>query len=311
VTDMADRKEICVLGSLNVDLTVSLKRFHKPGETVAGTDFQMFTGGKGGNQAIAAARLGSTVSMIGCLGNDAYGAMYRDALRTHGISGEYVFMAEDTPTGVALIEVDSSGENRIIVVPGANEKLTEDLVSSAVPALTKCSMLLLQLEVPIDSVIRAANITANAGGIVILDPAPFIAGAPDELFKLCDYLTPNEHELGMLTDMPSESEAEAIAACEYLLARGAKAVINKRGPHGALFVTSGGVESVHAHAVRALDTTAAGDTFNAGFAVGLSLGMVPAEALRLANAAAALSTTAMGAQNAMPALDDALKLAGL
>ena len=308
---MTDRKEICVLGSLNVDLTVSLKRFHKPGETVAGTDFRMFTGGKGGNQAIAAARLGSKVIMVGCLGNDAYGALYRDTLQNHGISGEYVFTAEDTPTGVALIEVDSAGENRIIVVPGANEKLTEDCVINAVPVLSGCSILLLQLEVPINSVMCAAKITSNAGGIVILDPAPFVAGAPDELFALCDYLTPNEHELGMLTDMPAESETEAIAACEYLLAKGAKAVINKRGQHGALLVTNGAVEAVRAHAVRALDTTAAGDTFNAGFAVGLSLGMAPAEALRLANAAAALSTTAMGAQNAMPALGDALKLAGL
>jgi ribokinase len=270
----------------------------------------MFMGGKGGNQAVAAARLGSKVAMVGCLGKDAYGEMYRDAFKSQGIFDEYVFVTEDTPTGVALIEVDSSGENRIIVVAGANEWLTEDCVNDSIPALTRCSLLLLQLEVPINSVMRAANITANAGGIIILDPAPFV-GAPDELFTLCDYLTPNEHELGMLTDMPAESEAEAIRACEYLLSKGVKAVINKRGSHGALLVTGGAVESVRAYAVHALDTTAAGDTFNAGFAVGLSLGMAPIKALRLANAAAALSTTAMGAQNAMPVLDDALKLAGL
>ena len=307
---MADRNVICVLGSLNVDLTVSLKRFHKPGETIAGTDFHTFMGGKGGNQAVAAARLGSRVAMVGCLGKDAYGEMYRDSLKSNGISDEYVFTATDAPTGVALIEVDSAGENRIIVVAGANERLGDDRVSNAVPVLTCCSILLLQLEVPISSVTRAAKITSDAGGIVILDPAPF-AVMPDELFALCDYLTPNEHELGMLTDMPAESEVEAVRACEYLLSKGAKAVINKRGSRGALLVTRGAVESVPAHAVRALDTTAAGDTFNAGFAAGLSLGMDPAEALRLANAAAALSTTAMGAQNAMPALNDALKLAGL
>jgi ribokinase len=236
--------------------------------------------------------------------------MYREALINSGISDEYVFTAEEAPTGVALIEVDSTGENRIIVVAGANERLAGDCLDISTPALTRCAVLLLQLEVPVISVMRAAKIAADAGGTVILDPAPFV-GAPAELFAMCDYLTPNEHELGMLTNMPTDSEEEAAAACEHLLSKGVKTVINKRGSRGALLASSAATRFIRAHAVRALDTTAAGDTFNAGFAVGISMGMAPYDAMRLANAAAALSTTAMGAQSAMPSLDDALKLAGL
>ena len=300
-------KGVCVFGSLNIDLTVRLQRFHAPGETVTGRSFHTFTGGKGGNQAVAADRLGAKTAMIACLGADANGDMYLRALAKEGVDAARVARMMGETSGVALIEVDDAGENRIAVVPGANACLTAALAREARDAIAARACLLLQLETPLEGVIEAARIAHEAGLTVILDPAP-ARPLPDELLALCDYLTPNETELAALAGCPAESEADAVAACRRLLARGAGAVINKRGAKGALLVTREDVLSAPGFRVNAVDTTAAGDTFNAGFAVGLDRGMRVEDALRFANAAAALSTTALGAQPAMPTLDEALAL---
>ena len=304
-----NRPSICVVGSLNVDLVVTLDRFHLPGETVRGVNYHTFPGGKGGNQAIAAARLGADVRMIGCLGEDANAALYRAVLDGARVDARYVFAEPDAPTGVALIEVDASGENRIAVVRGANDALTPDRVTDARHAIEAGGYLLAQLEVPLESVLRAARLAREVGARVIFDPAPApVTPVPDELLSLCDYLTPNEHELRALTGLPAEGEAQAIDACTILIRRGAKAVVNKRGAKGALLVTADGARAIPAFSVNAVDTTAAGDTFNAAFAVRLSMKYPAEEAIRFANAAAALSTTAMGAQSAMPDFVGALAL---
>lgn len=303
------KAKICVLGSLNVDLTVSLDRFHAPGETVSGTDFKTFTGGKGGNQAVAAAKLGADVSMIGCVGEDSYGDIYLNELDKNGIDRHFVRRLSDAPTGIALIEVDTSGENRIAVVAGANKLMTCDMVGEAGEAIAASDYLLIQLEVPIEAVTHAAALARSMGVKVILDPAPApTRSIPDALLMLCDYVTPNEHELRALTGLQAEDEDGAIRACEALTSRGARAVINKRGARGALVVSGGVAQSIPAYEVKAIDTTAAGDTFNAALAVGLSMDMDLPDAVRLANAAAGLSTTAAGAQSAMPALSSALSL---
>ncbi|NLG25187.1 MAG: ribokinase [Clostridiales bacterium] len=302
-----NRQPICVLGSLNIDLTVTLERFHQPGETVNATGFSTFTGGKGGNQAVAAARLGAEVHMVACVGDDTNAGVYRAALDEAGIGRDYLFVEPALPTGVALIEVDARGENRIAVVAGANAALTADRVSQAGPLLPRCGLLLLQLETPIEAVHHAAALARQAGGRVILDPAP-ARPLSDGLLQLCDLITPNEHELGIVTGLPSDDEDQAIAACAQLIRRGARAVVNKRGRRGALLVTPEGAVRIPGYRVDAVDTTAAGDTFNAGLAVGLSMDLPLPDAVRLANAAAALSTTAMGAQGAMPALGAALAL---
>ncbi len=298
---------ICVFGSLNIDLTMRLERFHVPGETVTGKSFHTFTGGKGGNQAVAAARLGGEVRMVGCLGADAHGVMYRDVLKGEGLDVSRVKMMENETSGVALIEVDDAGENRIAIVPGANARLDAAMAREAAEVIARSRCLLLQLETPMDGVLEAAGIARENGVTVILDPAP-AQPVPDELLALCDYVTPNETELAALTGLSVDAEEEAVAACRRLTARGAGAVINKRGPRGCLLVTADEVHPSPGFEVKAVDTTAAGDTFNAGFASGLDRGWRVDEALRLANAAAAISVTGLGAQAAMPPFVKALKL---
>ena len=300
-------KKICVLGSLNIDLTVSMERFHQPGETVTGLDFNTFTGGKGGNQAVAAARLGGDVYMVGCVGSDAHGDLYMNTLRQEGVNTRFVEKTDEVSTGVALIEVDQAGENRIVVVPGANHAVTTDLVSRSLEAITDSGVLLLQLETPVESVTHAAAIAKRNGLKVILDPAP-VRPFSDALYLLCDYITPNETELAALTGLPTDTEEDAIFACSKLIKRGVKAVLHKRGAKGAMLVTKDGARMFPGFRVDAVDTTAAGDTFNAGFAVGLAMDMPVDDAVRLANAAGALSTTAMGAQAAMPDLYSACGL---
>ncbi len=299
--------KICVVGSLNVDLTVSLERFHQPGETITGTDFATFTGGKGGNQAVAAARLGGDVYMVGCVGCDANGDMYLDTLKKEGIRTDFVERTDEVPTGVALIEVDKTGENRIAVVPGANHAVTTDMISRSLQAITDSGVMLLQLETPIESVTHAAAIAKRNKLKVILDPAP-ARPLSDALLYLCDYITPNETELAILTGLPVETDEDALIACSKLIKRGVGAVLHKRGAKGALLVTKQGARVFPGYKVDAVDTTAAGDSFNAGFAVGLAMDLPVDDAVRLANAAGALSTTAMGAQAAMPSLYDACAL---
>ncbi len=292
------KKGICVLGSLNIDLTVRLERFHVPGETVTGKSFNTFTGGKGGNQAVAAARLGTNPVMISALGNDANGELYRSVLKIEGVD---ISCIETVPTssGVALIEVDDSGENRIAIVAGANACVTEATADKYRDAIKNAGFLLMQLETPLEGVIRAAQLAKESGTVVILDPAP-ARKLPDELLALCDYITPNETELATLTGKNTDSAEEAEAACRELLEKGVKNVINKRGAKGAMLVNSDGVKVVPGFKVKAVDTTAAGDTFNAAFAAALRKELKPEDAIRFANAAAAISTTAAGAQPAMP-----------
>ncbi len=302
-----NQKKICVLGSLNIDLTVGMERFHQPGETVTGSSFDTFTGGKGGNQAVAAARLGGEVHMVGCVGQDAHGDLYVNTLKEEGVQVQHIERTGEVSTGVALIEVDAQGENRIVVVPGANQALDTDLISRNIEAIQNSGALLLQLETPIESVTHAAAIGKRLGAKVILDPAP-ARPLSDALLILCDYITPNETELHTLTGLPVETDEEAIAACAQLLQRGAGAVLHKRGARGAMLVTKKGARTFPGYRVDPVDTTAAGDTFNAAFAVGLCMDMPVDDAIRLANGAAALSTTGMGAQAAMPDLYSACGL---
>ena len=299
--------KICVIGSLNIDLTVTMDRFHQPGETVTGLGFNTFTGGKGGNQAVAAARMGGEVYMVGCVGEDAYGELYLNALKAEGVNTDYVEKTNEVSTGVALIEVDKTGENRIAVVPGANHAVTTDLISRSLNAITDSGVMLLQLETPMPSATHAAAIGKRMGLKVILDPAP-AQPLSDAMFLLCDYITPNETELATLTGLPTDTEEDAIFACSKLIKKGVKAVLHKRGPKGAMLVTKDGSRMFPGYRVDAVDTTAAGDTFNAAFAVGLAMDMPVDDAVRLANAAGALSTTAMGAQAAMPDLYSACGL---
>lgn len=296
-------KKIAVIGSMNVDLVSRVPRFLMPGETLRGLDFQVFTGGKGGNQAVAASRLLPGVMMLGKLGDDQNGAIYQRALDDSGIDDRCVETVPGVVNGTTVIEVaDDSGDNRIIYFPGANLLVDRAQIDAHFEQLLACDVFLLQLEIPLDTVAYAAEKLHGAGKTVILDPAPAVP-LPAGLLKHVDYITPNETELALLTGLDTGSRDHLIEAARKLNRMGAAAVIAKAGADGAYFVK--GDELIHAPGfqVKTVDTTAAGDSFNAGFAAGLCRGMAVPKALRFANAVAALSTTGAGAQGAMPAYE--------
>ena len=300
-------KKICVMGSINVDLTVSIPRFHAPGETIEGTNFATFTGGKGGNQAIAAARLGADVTLVGAIGEDDFGRSYLETFRKEGVNPAGVAVVPGVSTGTALIEVAADGDNRIAYIPGANGKLTETLIDAQRTLIESAGVFMFQMETYLPGAFHAARLAHEAGACVILDPAPAQPVSADWL-SYCDYITPNETELALLTGMPVKTIEDAEAAARKLISMGAKAVLNKRGPQGVLLVTAEGSQLFKGFKVNAVDTTAAGDSFNAGFAVGLAMGDSLPDAIRLGNAVGALSTTAAGAQAAMPTMAAAKEL---
>jgi len=302
-------KKLCVLGSLNIDMTLTVPRFNQPGETVTADSLAIYTGGKGGNQAVAAARLGAQVCMVGCLGGDANGKMYRDRLSEEGADVSGVRLVDGVPTGTAFIEVAPSGENRIAVARGANECLTVEVVRTEEAVIAGADVFLCQMENPMDAIEEGMRLAKKHGCAVIFDPAP-AKPVPDSMLALCDVVTPNETELAILTGMPVDTEEQAVAAARTLIARGAKMVLNKRGRAGALLVTAEESRAVPGFKVNAVDTTAAGDSFNAGLGVGLLMGMSMDDAIRLANAVGALSTTRAGAQPAMPSMAEAQALMG-
>jgi ribokinase len=266
----------------------------------------VFGGGKGANQAVAAARLGGAVTMLGCVGGDAYGAWLRDGLRADGVDVAHVETDSSVSSGVAVITIDASGQNEIVVVPGANGRLTEAVLERHGAAFTSAAYVLLQLEVPLETVAAAARLGREAGAAVVLDPAPARADALS-LLPLADYVTPNETELAALAGIRPEalSDLAAVAdAARELVARGAGRVVAKLGPRGALLVGPGLEQHWPAPRVDAVDTTAAGDVWNGAFAAALARGSSIDEAGRLATAAAALSVTRKGAQPSMPRADE-------
>ncbi len=294
--------KICVIGSLNIDLTVSIPRFHLPGETIFSNDFKTYTGGKGGNQAVAAAKLKNDVMMVGKLGDDQYASIYIDLMNELKINHDAVLKTKDASSGVALIEVDEKGENRIVVVGGSNMLVDVPQIKNYLSKILSYDIFLFQLEIPLEPMVYLVKILKENNKTIILDPAP-ARELPDELISQVTILTPNETELGILSKMPTKTDDEVVAAARSLIAKGAKKVIAKLGSRGAMLVTENNSTMVPAFKVKAIDTTAAGDSFNAGLATALEQGLNDYNAIRFANAVAAISTTASGAQGAMPSLD--------
>ena len=306
-------KSIAIIGSMNVDLVSRVPRFLLPGETLQGLDFHVYPGGKGGNQAVAAARLTSGVVMLGKLGDDANSQLYRQVFRDNGIISDCVETHAGINTGTAVIEVDTStGDNRIVYIPGANSFVDRAQVDRHWERLTRCDIFLLQLEIPMDTVRYAIDRLCRAGKTVILDPAPAVA-LPVGLLGQCDVVTPNEVELALLTGLPAGTPEQMLAAGRQLLKSGVKNVVIKAGRQGAYLVNQETERLFPGFAVKAVDTTAAGDSFNAGLAAALAQGRTLPEAVPYANAVGALSTTAAGAQGAMPTraqTEDFLKAQG-
>ncbi|MEA5016161.1 MAG: ribokinase [Candidatus Limiplasma sp.] len=300
-------KLIGVLGSLNVDLTATVPRFQGPGETITGTGFYTFTGGKGGNQAVASAKLGMPTMMVGKVGADQNGELYRQTMLELGIEQHTVQTVDHVATGAAMIEVDVSGENRIVVVPGANHAVDRKQVDQLMHELLSCDVILMQLEIPMDTVEYAAQKLHAEGKMVILNPAP-AQPLSDRLLRACTYVIPNETELHILSGMEMATDNQIKAAAQTLLDKGARSVVVTLGNRGAMLVTPRTSTLVPGFEVRAIDTTGAGDAFAAAFAIALTERKSPVEAIRFANAAAAISTTAMGAQSAMPSREQVQEL---
>ena len=284
------KPKIVVIGSINMDLVTQTNTIPKVGETVLGIDFITVPGGKGANQAVAAAKLGGDVTILGCVGNDAFGSELTQHLQKQGVDTSYIQTISDTSSGIAAITL-SEGDNSIIVVPGANHKLTPALVQQHEQLITDADIVLLQLEIPLDSVVKAAEIANKHNVPVILNPAP-MQELPKKLILKSSYLTPNEHELESLLSSTnlSQEETEALKA---------KSIVT-RGSKGIQLQQDGEEQLISGYQVDVVDSTGAGDTFNGALAFSLSSGRSLLEASRFANAAAALSVIKLGAQSGMP-----------
>ena len=289
--------DILVIGSLNADLVVRAPRFPAPGETIHGGDLSILPGGKGANQAVAAARLGAGVAMAGRVGNDDFGSLLVANLKRNGVDVRGVARDETAATGTAMIVVDSGGQNSIVLSPGANGLVTPAQVEAV--DFSEAGLLLLQFEIPIEATSRAAQTARDKGLRVLLNPAP-AQPFPDELLADVDVLIPNESELGLLTGLPVIDVPSAGQAAASLMARGLRAVIVTLGSNGALLVDRLGARHVPPYPVQVVDTTAAGDAFVGGLAVALLKGQPLEKAVQYANACGALTVTKFGAQPSLP-----------
>jgi len=299
----AQKYNVLVIGSLNADLVVRAPHFPQPGETISGDDLHIIAGGKGANQAVAAARQGAHVAMLGRVGRDSFGPFLVDSLKSDSVDIAHVHQ-DDAATGTAIIVVDSNGQNSIVLSAGANGKVSPadvDHASSLSP-----SLILLQLEIPTLTVLHAAQYAKQNNIRVILNPAP-AKPVPDELISLTDFIIPNETELSLLTGLEVKDITSAEKAAQVLLSRGAQHVIVTLGSKGALLVSNTQVIYIDTYKINVVDTTAAGDAFIGGFASALLRGLEIESAVKYANACGALAATKFGAQPSLPTKEETEK----
>lgn len=294
--------KVVVVGSLNMDLVARAQRLPRGGETLPGEGFFTVPGGKGANQAVAVARLGASVAMIGNVGDDAYGQQLRQALEMEGVDCRGVGECVGVSSGVALIVVDAASQNAIVVIPGGNGLLSPEAVQRYDALLQGAEVIICQLEVPTQTVAWTLARGRELGKTVILNPAPATGPLPPSWYASIDYLIPNESEAQALTGLPVTDQASAQLAAERLRELGAGQVIVTLGAQGALYVGGQGAQHFPVAAVTALDTTAAGDTFVGGFAASLARGLALPDAIVFGQRAAAISVTRAGAQPSIPYL---------
>lgn len=294
---------IVVVGSSNTDMVIKAGRLPAPGETVLGGTFMMNAGGKGANQAVAAARLGGNVVFIAKTGEDIFGKQAIDLFKQEGIDTGYIIPDAENPSGVALITVDDNGENCIVVASGANGALKPADLQKAQPLIENAALILIQLEIPIETVGYVVNLAAEKGVKVVLNPAP-ASPLPDELLRKISIITPNETEAGLLSGIKVSDRESAEAAARLLAAKGIETVIITMGAEGALLLHDGACHFFEAPVCNAIDTTAAGDVFNGALAVALFNGENILEAVPFAIRAASISVGRMGAQSSAPYLHE-------
>ena len=294
-----ERPLVVVLGGINMDLVTLAPRFPEAGETIVGTEFLTYPGGKGANQALAAARTGARVAMVGRIGNDIFGPQAIASLSQAGVDVTGVTVSQGASTDIAVINIDESAQNRIIQVLGANDTCGDAEAEKVLRLLDRASVLLLQLEVSVELSLRVAQAAAARGTTVILDPSP-VRPIPSEFYSCCHIITPNETDAQALVDTPVVDRASAALAAGTLLNRGIPTVVVKLGPLGAYYATQQGGEYLRAFTVEAVDSVGAGDAFNGALAVAIAEGSDLSQAVRMASAAGALAVTRVGAQDSMP-----------
>ncbi|MDJ0601195.1 MAG: ribokinase [Crocosphaera sp.] len=299
---------IVIFGSINMDMIAQTPRFPQPGETIIGTHFITLPGGKGANQAVATAKLGCLTYFVGRVGGDSFGRDLLQNLEAFNINTQAVFIDQNTSSGVAMINVETSGENTIIVIPGANGNIAEADVIRLQKILAKTNLLLLQLEIPIMAVEMAAEEAKKLGVTVMLDPAPAPEKLPDSLYTFIDIITPNQTEAAKLVGFPLKDTDSIKKAADNLLEKGVKIVIIKLGEEGAYYATEKEQGFVSPVTVKTIDTVGAGDGFNGGVAAALDRSLSLKEALKWGSIVGALTTTKEGAQTALPDLETIEKL---
>ncbi len=300
-------KKVLVIGSLNIDLSVRLNTMPLVGETILGKSLNYIAGGKGANQAASIGKLGGNVAMLACVGDDGFGKVEIDTLSSLRVDTSRIKIKKDIPTGTALIYVDDNGNNSIVVIAAANDYCDIDYIRENEDLLKESDYILMQQEIPYESVEYVAKKAKELGKTVILNPAP-ARQLSDELLSNIDYLTPNETELMKITSLSCNDDKEIEKACKYLLEKGVKNVIVTLGENGSMLVNKDLVEKISAFKVKSVDTTAAGDCFNGAFVTSLSKGDSLKEAITFASKAAAISVTRKGAISSLPSLKEILDL---
>ena len=299
-----ERAKICVVGACNLDLISYVPRLPSMGETLHGSRFHMGFGGKGANQAIMAAKMGGAVTMVSKLGRDVFGENTLKNFKSWGVNTQHIHFTDQAFSGVAPIAVDPEGHNSIIIVTGANDLLTGAEVEAARSAIASSSILVCQLEIPLDISLAALRIAREEGVKTIFNPAPALSEIPAEIYHLSDIFCPNETETELLTGMSVDSVEEAEIAAKVLIDRGAAAVILTLGKRGSLLVTGTTIEHVPVEPVKALDTTGAGDAFVGSLAFFLAAGKSLSDAIARANRIAAISVQSSGTQTSFPEAKD-------
>ncbi|PKB64603.1 MAG: ribokinase [SAR202 cluster bacterium Io17-Chloro-G2] len=294
---------VVVLGGINMDLVSITPRFPQAGESVVGTRFLTYPGGKGANQAVAAARMGARTAMVGRVGDDIFGPQLLATLESNGIDLSGISVSPGVSSGIAVIDIDESAQNRIIQILGANDTCGPDEARAVTRSLVRASTVLLQLEVSLDLSLQVADDASSQGKRVILDPGP-VRPLPEEFYQVCDVITPNETEAQALVGFPVVDPDSAERAARWLVDRGVELAVVKLGDQGAYYATSEGGEFVPPFQVNAVDSVAAGDAFNGALAVALAEGQDIPQAVRTASAAGALAVTKSGAQDSMPTREE-------
>ncbi len=295
-----EQKEILVVGSLNMDLVVKLVDMPKVGETVLGRDIHYVPGGKGANQSFAATRLGGKVTMLGKVGDDDFGKTLVNHLNKAGVNTSAIGFEKDCSTGLAIIYVNNEGDNSIAVIPGANARCDINYIESHLDKIRKADLIMMQMEIPMETVRYVIEVAHQYNKQLILNPAPAPDFIEDDLYKRIHYLTPNETELAKLTGYPADTMDEIIKASQYLIEKGVKKVLVTCGDRGAVLVDQASHRHYTTHKVEAIDTTAAGDSFNAAVAVKLMEGSSEEEAIQFANKVSGIVVTRVGAQSSIP-----------